>query len=532
MKFLININKSIISENTSGITQQLDEIDAIENSIDSNLNKDARIPSDVLNSFVIKDELNQDIWPNNKLSKEVRLNLIKIAQDFIKGLELPKNITIKDIIFTGSLANYNWSKFSDIDLHVVLDFKQFDADPSMVSDYFYAQKSIWNQEHDITISKFPVELYVQDINDKLVATSVYSVLNDEWIKKPTREEFKLDKKAIKDKALSFIRQLKDIRTDYQNEDYESVVDKVKRLKDKIKQMRNAGLEKGGELSLENMVFKVLRRTDFMDILDSYKAKSYDKSVSIDEEQPMKDIIRQKLSEATKYLPYDPRPELKASSYSSLSNPSYKLDIDKIRFRINKALNIAKEYKETNDDNYFLLPDEGNGFYQVEFRHDGQIKTKHIKSSGDMQQMGGKFQPSDVGVCKDFQNIAKYCFVKAGKNRGAFGSSPAEDAANKALIIFKDEILDFYANGSYNDGKGEELSKEKMSDKQAQHKVKKDLETKLGRNLSDSEWNTFLKTGEEPKKKSGLTMDPEKAAELDREQELLRAKIAARLNRKA
>ena len=246
---------------------------------------------------------------------------------------------------------------------------------------------------------------------------------------------------------------------------------------------------------------------------------------------MKNFIKQKIYEATKYLPYDPRPEMKAHSYSSLSNPSYNFDLKRLRFRITKALNIANEYKLTHQgDNYFVLPNDGDGFYQVEFRHDGQIKTKHIKASGDMEQRGGKFQPSDIGTCKDFQNIAKYCFVKAGKNGGAIGSSPADDAANKALIIFKDEILDFFADGSYDDGKGEMISKEKMSDKQTLHKTKKDLEMKLNRNISDSEWEQYLKFGTEPKKKSTLTMDPEKAAELDREQELLKAKIAARLKR--
>jgi hypothetical protein len=50
-------------------------------------------------------------------------------------------------------------------------------------------------------------------------------------------------------------------------------------------MRQSGLEKGGEYSIENIVFKVLRRTDFMELLDTYKNKSYDKMVSVNEEQP-------------------------------------------------------------------------------------------------------------------------------------------------------------------------------------------------------------------------------------------------------
>jgi predicted nucleotidyltransferase len=283
MKLFLNIKPTIVSEQIDNTNQiQLDELDVIEKSIDDNLKKDASISPDILNSFVIKDTLNQEIWPNNKLSDEVRKNLIKIAQDFIRDLEIPKNVIIKDIIFTGSLANFNWSKFSDIDLHIVMDFNQFDADPKIIEDYFYAQKTIWNQEHDITIYKYPVELYVQNLNKNLVATSVFSVLNNKWIKIPSREDFSVDKQKIKDKASSFIYQLKDVKQDYIDKKFDLVVKKVTKIKNKIKQMRNAGLERGGELSIENLVFKVLRRTEFMDILDSYKAKSYDKLLSVDE----------------------------------------------------------------------------------------------------------------------------------------------------------------------------------------------------------------------------------------------------------
>jgi hypothetical protein len=243
---------------------------------------------------------------------------------------------------------------------------------------------------------------------------------------------------------------------------------------------------------------------------------------------MKDIILKLLREGIKNLPYDERPELKAASYSSLSDPSYKADIDTITHRIARAAQIASSFKQRHpEDNYYVIPTIGDGFYQVEFRHDGKIQTKHVRASGDMEQRNGAFQPSDVGTCKAFQNIAKYCFVKAGYNGSAIGASPAEDAANKALIIFKDEILDFYKSGSYIDDKAADISKEKMTDKQAIHKQKKDLEMKIGRRVSDTEWQNYLETGQEPQKKSSnISIDPQKAAELEKRQAELQAKYAA------
>jgi predicted nucleotidyltransferase len=283
MKF-IRIKPDLIKENVAPIApiQQLDEIDALADTIDDNMGKEVHVPKDVLDSFKIKNTLNPEIWPEGELNPKVQKNLIKIANGFIKDINLPKGIKIKDIIFTGSLANYNWSKFSDIDLHIITDFKQLESDKQLTKDYFWAKKNLWNQEHDITVFGYPVELYVQDISDKLVATAIYSIQNDKWIKKPIREKFKLDKQTIKNKTQEFIDQLKDIRKDYKEEDYQTVVDKTKKLKDKIKQMRKAGLESGGEFSNENIVFKVLRRTSFMDVLDSFKNKAYDNIMSVAE----------------------------------------------------------------------------------------------------------------------------------------------------------------------------------------------------------------------------------------------------------
>lgn len=276
--------KNLVIENFSvpSTSKKIDEIDDIANSISDNISKEIKVPKDVLNSFKIKDILNPQIWENDKLNPKVRTNLIKIANDFYTGLNLPTEVKLKDVIFTGSLANFNWSKFSDIDLHVVLDFSQLEGGDQFKEDFFYAQKAIWNQEHNITVFDFPVEIYAQDVKAKLVATAVYSVKFDKWVLKPEHETFKVNKKAIKEKADKFISKLREIRHDYNEKDFQSVVDKVTMLKDKIKKYRTAGLENGGEYSMENIVFKTLRRTPFMDILDSYKAKAYDTLMSVEE----------------------------------------------------------------------------------------------------------------------------------------------------------------------------------------------------------------------------------------------------------
>lgn len=523
--FLYNNNETII-ESVNPITPkiQLDEIDGLYEELVKHLSSEVKIPKDVLGSFKIKNDLNQDIWVEDKLNPIVRKKLYKIAIDFFESFEFPDDIKIKDIIFTGSLANYNWSKYSDIDLHIVLDFKDFNGEEKFMEDFFYAYKNIWNREHDITVYDYPVELYVQNLNDKLIATAVYSIVNDEWIKKPKKEVFKLDIELIKNKAEKIIRELKNISKLYDRREYQAVIDNVDRVKKKIKNLRQAGLDKGGEFSTENIIFKVLRRTTFMDQLDSFKAKAYDNMMSI--EEALDEIVK---------LPYDEKPEMsvgssgKYHSMTPLSQPISNKAYEYLSYKVAKSHKLASVLKDNPKlYNYFIDPNVGTGYYKIVVTNTGLVQVQQTTATGSMGSSEFHGQ-TDVGYHKSITKEPFVCYVKAGFGpSNALGKSPADDAANKALFIFGKDILEkFGENTGYNDGKSTEISKEKMSDKQALHKQKKDLEFKLGRRISDSEWETFKVTGVEPKSKPTMSLSSDKAAEFEKRQAELRAKYASK-----
>jgi hypothetical protein len=264
---------------------RLDETDELCVAFDENIKILSKLPKNVIDSFKIKNTLNTKIWSDDKLIPEIKTKLQEIADEFYKTLELPSNIKIKDIIFTGSLANFNWSEFSDVDLHLVLDFEEINDDLDFTQNYFMAQKNLWNETHNITINDYPVELYVQDVDDELEATAIYSIKKDKWLLKPEKESFKLDVKNLKLKAEKIMYQIRDIRDKFKAKDYQYVIDKSTALKDKIKKMRKSGLEKGGEFSMENLVFKALRRTDFMEIIANFKNQATDMLLSLNESNP-------------------------------------------------------------------------------------------------------------------------------------------------------------------------------------------------------------------------------------------------------
>ena len=161
-----------------------------------------------LSSFKVKDTLNPKIFDSSQhMYGDVRTRMLMIADDFFETLDVGV-VDIDDIILTGSLANYNWSRFSDVDLHILLKFSDVDENETLVKEYFTSKKNLWNEKHDITIKGYDVELYLQDTEEPHVSSGVYSVLWDGWVVKPEKGEKSIDKKKVSQKVNSMIDSIK------------------------------------------------------------------------------------------------------------------------------------------------------------------------------------------------------------------------------------------------------------------------------------------------------------------------------------
>jgi len=253
------------------------------------INEDNDPESVDLSSFEFHDELNQDFWnqEDDRLDPEIRVKLMAIANDFWDSLEVG-DAEYDDITFTGSLAAHNYSQFSDVDLHILVDFSNVDDKVDLVREYFNAMKSIWNRLHDILIKGYEVEIYVQDINDPHEAQGLYSVLNNDWIKKPTLDKQDFDKDNIKKKAAGLMDQIDRLQPLLDEGKYEEAEKYADKLREKIRKMRKTGLETVGAYSVENLAFKVLRRNDYLGKLSDAKREAYDKMLSIKEQQNTKE----------------------------------------------------------------------------------------------------------------------------------------------------------------------------------------------------------------------------------------------------
>ena len=248
----------------------------------------------ILKSFNQKKSLNPEIWTLDKnknyvLRKEVRDKLLLIANDFLDFIDIDnldcdvdtKQCDIADITITGSICNYNWSKFSDIDLHLLIDYESIDENVDLVKNILNTKKNLWNASHDIEVKGYEVEVYAQDIDEVHHSTGVYSVLYNEWIAEPSKTKIEVDVDKILEKSQGWMEIIDSIHHEAYQKSPNEILELIEKIKTKLKKFRSSGLEEGGEYSDENLTFKFLRRSGYIKKLFDLKNKVLDLTLSLD-----------------------------------------------------------------------------------------------------------------------------------------------------------------------------------------------------------------------------------------------------------
>ena len=229
-----------------------------------------------LNSFKLSDavtfhdKLNPKLWNGTKLRPEVRDQLIKIAEDFLTELGV-HDLDVKDITISGSNAAYCYTKHSDLDLHIIVDFKTVQCD-SEASELFDAKRLLYKKQYNITIHGIPVELYIEDLDHPAVSAS-YSIGTHNWKIKPVKqtEEIDTDEVLRMSKIWSVV-----IGHALKANNLEIARKVMKMLRD----YRKLGLKQTGELGVPNLVYKTLRNSKIVEKLMHLIGNLHDQELSI------------------------------------------------------------------------------------------------------------------------------------------------------------------------------------------------------------------------------------------------------------
>ena len=232
------------------------------------------------------DTLHPQFWDEFEFKEDVLKPILKIVDDFVKDDAHISPEMVEDVQLTGSLANYNYSEYSDLDVHILLDFADINKDEEIVKRALDGKRFIWNLRHDIKFNGHEVELYFQDIHEPHVASGLFSLSGNRWIKKPKYEKPEIDHEDVVKKANSFKKELDllaDVLDNISDEKEFSLINKrAKKLKEKIMRMRKEGLAGKGEFSVENLAFKTLRNDQTIARLNDLIIKSYDLMYSKEE----------------------------------------------------------------------------------------------------------------------------------------------------------------------------------------------------------------------------------------------------------
>jgi hypothetical protein len=233
----------------------------------------------MINEYETQSTLNPKLWINDCLNKGLREKFIRIAEAFYKFLEI--DTPILDILLIGSNANYNWTRHSDIDLHVVIDYQAVNKNLHLVKNYMMAKKSVWNANYPLTYQGMDVELYAQDWNDRLHSSvGQYSVMKNKWIKKPSAEIISIDDDVIDAKAQPIEYQIDSLK-----ETDPKLRVKIEKILLNLRKMRQTGLEAEGEYSVENLAYKKLRNGGYLERLKQLLKKSTMASLALENALP-------------------------------------------------------------------------------------------------------------------------------------------------------------------------------------------------------------------------------------------------------
>ena len=255
------------------------------------------------------DELNSALFnEDSTLKSEVKAKIIEIVDEFLKDfIEVEIDLKVEDIILTGSNASYNYTKDSDLDIHIIADTSEMEDTAHLYKVIYDAYKSAFNKKFDIELNKVPVEIYVETQDTPLVSNGIYSVIKDEWVKEPTKEDIpEVDTEAIEKAVKPWESRYKNLinKIDDSAED-ESEIDE---FITKLYELRHKGLAEEGEYSIGNLVFKEMRNKGYLDNLKELRHKVIANRLSLKEnyrehltEKERRDY-HNKISQLTHYQP--------------------------------------------------------------------------------------------------------------------------------------------------------------------------------------------------------------------------------------
>lgn len=209
----------------------------------------------ILNEAIeVHNTLNPKLWDaNNNLKQDIRDRICEIILKYIEDSEILKPEDIIDVELLGSNASFNYTKDSDLDIHLVVNMQDISCDTALLQLACNSEKALFNKAYDIKIKGIDVELYVEDVGAGTVSNGIYSITKDSWIKFPV----KIDIPDIShdQEFITVLSEWKSKAAELLNSESEQ---DIQLFINELYNMRRLSIMMDGEYSLGNLVFKEIR----------------------------------------------------------------------------------------------------------------------------------------------------------------------------------------------------------------------------------------------------------------------------------
>jgi hypothetical protein len=215
--------------------------------------------------------LNPKLWDHDHLKPQVRGALIRMAEDFLDFVAVP--VHVLDLVITGGNVNYTYTEASDIDLHIIADVSEVACDRE-IAELFDSKRLLYKRQHHLEIDGIPVELYIEDHRVPARSAGVFSVSEDQWLRRPTSQTPDYDHVEL-DHMLAVWTKI--IQHAMMTGDLQACRKAVKLLR----VYRKRGLSSpAGEFSIPNLVYKSLRNDRVVDAVTRLIDRLHDQELSI------------------------------------------------------------------------------------------------------------------------------------------------------------------------------------------------------------------------------------------------------------
>jgi hypothetical protein len=199
---------------------------------------------------------------DERLDEDVSRHSLALGQRTFASLGLP-DAELVDILFSGSLASYEYTRDSDVDVHVVVRLGPSLA-PEARPAFMRVLNGLLHDDVGIRFRGRAVQVTVLDVDDD--QGGAWSVLKGAWHRRPEHNTVHFPEADLRQAIAAFQAERAAVLDAWAHHDATFDCQRFAAPGRRLKKLRGEGLKAEGVVSLGNMTYRLVRRLSALDEL--------------------------------------------------------------------------------------------------------------------------------------------------------------------------------------------------------------------------------------------------------------------------